>query len=317
MIKKFNTYIRQIPNHPKAKQLVDWSKKYPLPGSSGIPLFDIGKFIYEETKKDNLTTRSNSIAFSLFLAIFPFVIFLFTLLPYLPFTRDYAATISISSEKILPSSAHSYLMKIIEDLTKIKRGGLLSIGFLLALYFSSNGMISLMRGFDKTYKASFRNRSIFYKRGVALILTFLLGLLFIFSITLIIFSDIIFNWLAGHINNSNVSNMVFLIAKGIFTLGILYVGIWLIYHYGPSLRKKLPFINPGTIVASLLSLTSSVIFAHFVNNFGKFNEIYGSIGALIVILLWIKINAFILLVGFELNAAIAVNRDIKNLENQN
>jgi membrane protein len=215
----------------------------------------------------------------------------------------------------MPASAHHYLMQIIEDLTKIKRGGLLSIGFVLALYFSSNGLISLMRGFDKTYKASFRNRSIFYKRGIALMLTFLLGLLFIFSITLIIFSDIIFNWLADHINNSKISNTLFFLSKAMFTFGILYMGIWLIYHYGPSLRKKLPFINPGTIVASILSLSSSLVFAHFVNNFGKFNEIYGSIGALIVILLWIKINAFILLVGFELNAAIAVNRDIKNLEN--
>jgi membrane protein len=304
--------INQLKNHKYTNRVLDWSKSYKMPGSDGVPLFDIGKFIYEETKKDNITTRANSIAFSLFIAIFPSIIFLFTLLPYLPFTEDYTAAIGKSTESLMPKNAHSYVMSIIHDITKIKRGGLLSLGFGLALYFSSNGILSLMKGFDKSYKESFSNRSIIYKRVIALLLTILLGIIFIFSIVLLIVGRSVFIEVGDMVHNDKVTSILFDFIRLVTALGISYLGLNMLYHFGPSLRKKLPFFNPGCLVASVLSLLTSVLFAYFINNFGQFNEVYGSIGALIVVLLWLKINAFILLVGFELNAAIAVNRDIRN-----
>ncbi|MBK8700090.1 MAG: YihY/virulence factor BrkB family protein [Saprospiraceae bacterium] len=282
-----------------------------MPGSQGIPLYRVGKFIYEESKKDNITTRSNSIAFSLFVSIFPFIIFLFTLLPYLPFTNDYTNTISTSTEKFLPKNAHDYLMVIIRDITNIKREGLLSLGFILAFYFSSDGMLTLMQGFDKTYKISFRNRKWWYKRAIALLLTILLGILLVLSITLLIMGENIFGLVSNVVHNDLVTLVLYRIMRWLSAFVILYLGINTIYYFGPSLRKNLPFINPGSIVASTLSLLSSLLFAYFVNSFGQYNQLYGSIGALLVVLLWLKINAFILLAGFELNAAIAVNRDLK------
>ncbi len=282
-----------------------------MPGSGGIPIFDIANFLYMESKKDNLTTRANSIAFSLFLAIFPTIIFLFTLLPYLPFTEDYISAISISTEKIMPKNAHEYIMGIINDITKIRRNGLLSLGFILSMYFASNGMMSLMNGFDKSHKATFSNRSFLYKRMIALLLTALLGAIFIFSIILLIVGRSIFSEVDHFVHNDKITGIIFEIIRLITAFLISYIGFNVVYHFGPSFRKKLPFINPGSILASVLSVITSMVFAFFINNFGKFNELYGSIGALIVILLWIKINAFILLVGFELNAAIAVNRDLR------
>jgi membrane protein len=266
-------------------------------------------------KKDNITTRANSVAFSIFLAVFPSIIFLFTLLPYLPFTEDYFTAIAKSTEKLMPNNAHQYLMNIIHDVTMIKRSGLLSLGFILAMYFSSNGVLSLMNGFDKSYKETFSNRSIFYKRAIALMLTLMLTVIFVFSIALLIIGKSIFTELHDLLHNDQVSSVLFDIIRLTTALIISYIGVNILYHFGPSLRKKLPFINPGSIVASLLLLITSIVFAYFINNFGKFNEIYGSIGALIVILLWLKINAFILLAGFELNAAIAVNRDLRNKAN--
>ncbi len=316
LIKHYKNSIEKIKQHPYTSKALHWSKSNTLPGSGGIPLFDIGKFLYEETQKDNITTRANSIAYSLFLAVFPSIIFLFTLLPYLPFTEDYFTAIANSTNQLMPKSAHSYLMSIIHDVTMIKRSGLLSLGFVLAIYFSSNGVLSLMNGFDKTYKESFSNRSYIYKRAIALMLTLMLSVIFVFSIVLLIVGKSIFIEVHDLLRNDQVSSLLFELIRILTALSISYIGVNILYHFGPSLRKKLPFINPGSIVASLLLMITSIVFAYFINNFGKFNEIYGSIGALIVILLWLKINAFILLVGFELNAAIAVNRDLRIKQNK-
>jgi len=311
LINKIKQQIINWDKHEKVRQLIDWSKQYHFPGSGGVAVFDVVQFIYYETQKDSIVTRANSIAFSLFLSIFPFIIFLFTLLPYLPFTADYTNMISISTAKLLPKTAHDYLMNIIVDITHIRRDGLLSLGFFFALFFSSNGMLTLMHGFDKTYKASFRNRSIFLKQGIALLLTGLLGILLLLSIVLLIMGEDFFGLVQDVVHNDKLTLILYNVIRWVSAFTMLYIGINIIYYFGPSLRKRLPFINPGCIVASLLSLLSSFLFAFFVNSFGQYNQLYGSIGALIVVLLWLKINAFILLAGFELNAAIVVNRDLK------
>lgn len=309
---RINKFKENLKSHKKVTDLVEWSKNYPLPFSGGIAIFDIGQFIYEETKKDNLTTRSNSIAFSLFIAIFPFIIFLFTLLPYLPFTDTYYQLIDEAAKSVMPRNAHEWIMGIISDITKIKREGLLSLGFVLAIYFSSDGVLTLMQGFDKSYKATFSQRSFLYKRGIALLLTFMLAFLFLISLLMVFLGRRLFTYASNVITNSSLINTVYEVVSWFLAFMILYSGIHILYTFGPSLRKKFPYINPGNIVSSILCLLTSLLFAYFVNNFGQYNELYGSIGALIVILLWLKINAFILLVGFELNASIAVNRDLQN-----
>jgi membrane protein len=311
LIKKLNDINQKMINHRWVKGTLDWSKTRVLPGTGGVTFFEIGKFIWEESKKEGLTTRANSIAFSLFLGIFPFIIFLFTLLPYLPITEDYTLALSNSTKNVLPKNAHAYLMEIIHDITMIKRGGLLSIGFLFALYFASNGVLSLMKGFDKSYKEHFAQRSIWFKRLIALLIVIVLGAIAAGSISFFVFSRYVFALLDGAVNTTRDDKIFYFIydfLKVISVIGLVIIAVNSIYYFGPSFRKKLPFFNIGSLVASSLILISSLVFAFFINNFGKFNEVYGSIGALIVILLWIKINSFILLVGFELNAAIAVNR---------
>jgi membrane protein len=306
---------KNLSQHKYVTEIIQWAKSHKMPGTGGILIYDIGHFIYEEIKKDNLTTRANSITFSLFLAIFPFIIFLFTLLPYLPFTENYTQAIYNTTQNFLPVNAHKYMMDIINDITKIKRGGLLSLGFVLALYFSSNGILSLMKGFDKTYKEHFKQRSLIYKRGVALMLTLMLSIILIGSIIFFVLGRFIFTQVDNVVdkgeNNLLVETLFMNGLKILTSLSILFIGINVIYRFGPSFRKNLPFFNIGSITASVLILFTSIIFAFFINNFGKFNEIYGSIGALIVVLLWIKFNVLILLIGFELNAAITINSQLK------
>ena len=148
------------------------------------------------------------------------------------------------------------------------------------MFFSSDGMLTLMQGFDKAYKASFKRRSIFHKRGIALLLTLLLGVLLLLSIVLLMMGEDFFGLVSNVVHNDRITTILYAVMRWLTAFALLYIGVNIIYYFGPSLRKSLPFVNPGSIVASLLSLLSSLVFAYFVNSFGQYNQLYGSIGAL-------------------------------------
>lgn len=274
-----------------------------------MPIYNVVTFIVSEVQKDDISTRANSIAFSFFLAIFPAVMFAFTLIPLLPYSNYYAETVNQAIESALPAAASSYLTEIIDSIASIKRGGLLSFGILLSIFFASSGMLTLMHGFDKSYDSTFRKRSYLRKRLVALMLTLLLIVIFTSSVVLIIIGhntlDLVLSYLGFSFPDIALQSV-----RVIVSFLVIYLGITTIYRYGPSMYQRTAIINAGAILATVLSILTSMAFSYFVNNFGRYNELYGSIGALIVILLWLQFNASILLIGFELNAGIAVSRTI-------
>jgi len=298
-------------NLPVIKKLLEWSKKYSPPGFSGLSLNEVIAFVIKEIQKDNLTTRANSISFSLFLSIFPAIIFLFALLPLFPVVKDYTQMLSEQLEGVIPKNAHEYIFAIINDITSIKRDGLLSLGAILALFFSSNGMLTLMSGFDKAYNHTFKPRNWLKTQLVALALTVVLSLLLIVSLILMVLEGEALDYLRNTFHISETLLVSLSIINWLFAIFMVYTGISLIYTFGPSMHKRIPFINIGSIIATFLSLLTSLGFSYFINNFGRYNEIYGSIGALIVMMVWIQFNSFILLVGFELNASISVHRTIR------
>lgn len=292
-------------NLPIVSQILDVSKKIKVPGFKGLSVFEIASFVIEEASKDAIYTRANSVAFSFFMAIFPAIIFLFTLIPLLPGTQNFIEVIGDSTSSILPYNAHQYFFEVVDGVAKTERGGLRWIGAILALFFASSGMLTLMIGFDKNHKV-FKPRSYFLKRLIAVYLTILMTLLFIFSFVIIVLGKQLILFGIEYFGMENYANTTFLITRTLGIVTIFYLGITLIYRLGPSLKRKVPFWNPGAILATGSSILSSFGFAFFVNNFGRYNEIYGSIGALIVIMIWFQINAYIIVVGFELNASVAV-----------
>lgn len=309
-------FLKYIGIYPWIRRVIYWSKSTSIPGLSGIPVYNILRFIIIEFQKDDISTRANSVAFSFFLSIFPSIIFLFTLLPLLPFTSGYQEIINSSVYEILPHEAATYIMDIINDILSIKREGLLSAGFILALFFASSGMLTLMYGFDKSYDSTFKSRGYFKKRLVAVALTLLLGTVLIISIIFIILGKPLLSLAIDTIGLSSYYSNILIVSKWFLTIVMIYSIITLIYRYGPSMYRRIELFNTGAYLTTSLSILSSIGFAYFVDNFGKYNEIYGSIGALIVLMVWIQINAFIILAGFELNASIAVNKDLlmqKNL----
>ena len=293
--------------------LLRWSKSYVFPGFNNVPVYDIISFLIKELKADNLTTRANSVAFNFFLSLFPLIIFVLPLVAQMPFANNFWEDLQNPIADILPNHARNYIIDMIGEIRREGQYGLQSVGFILAIFFASSGMLTLMYGFDKSYELSFKSRNYFYKRWIALVLTTLVAVLFILSVVFIILGEQIVGNLLDRLHLTTYGSIGIFISRWLILFISFYSVISLIYRYGPSLLRPLKLINPGAILATTISIFSSVVFSYFVNTFGRYNEIYGSIGALIVILIWLQINAFILLAGFELNASIAVNRDLRNV----
>ncbi len=289
--------------------LIRWSKRVSLPGFSNVPIYNVVTFLYQELKKDDLPTRANSVAFSFFLSIFPFVIFLLPLLSLTPIAEGFTDQLQRSMEGVFPDRASEYFVEMIQGIRRDGSFGLQSLGFVLSIVFASSGMLTLMYGFDKSYEISFKSRGYFKKRLVALNLTLLFTFILFMSVILIIYGRQVLAWLAERFNMAGMETTLLVGFRWIVVVLLFYIVITVIYRYGPSIYRPLKWINPGATLATVCSLLASVLFSYFINNFDRYNEIYGSIGALIVVLIWFQINAFIVLAGFELNASIIVNRD--------
>lgn len=301
--RRFDQYVDERPN---VVIFIEKAKSWSPPGFYKIPIYEVILFIINEWKKDKLITRSKAIAFSLFLALFPAIIFLFTLLPLFTFVQDYTDALSDQFKEVIPTSAHTYIFSIINDLTSIKRGGLQSLGVVLALFFSSNGMMTLMSGFDKSYVGAFLPRVWWKKRLIAIVLTIILFFLLIISILVIVISDKVLDQLNVWIQMPNFLLNLLLNVKWLVSILLVYSGFSAIYKFGPSTFYNVPFINVGSILATIASLATSSGFSYFINSFGRYNEIYGSLGALIITMIWFQLNSMILLLGFEINAGLMV-----------
>lgn len=295
--------------------IVSWAKRRTFSGSQGVSLYAVSRFLYAEVFRNPTTmTRANAIAFSFFMSLFPAFLVLFSLIPFiitiLPIKQtDILKQLNDIIEEVMPNKTGETFSSLITSFLKKKRTDYFSVGFFLSIYFASNGLMALMRSFEKDH-AIFQRIPPIKKRIRAVGMTFMLGLLLIVSTLLVILGNQIFSWLFKllKINKLTASFIIFL--KWFVVLACIYIGIAAIYKFGIELKRKLNFFSPGAFMATILSLASSIGFSFYVDNFGQYDKVYGSFVAGIVLLLWLQLNAIILIVGFELNAAIAVNRDM-------
>ncbi len=296
----------------RVRWLVIKGKTTTLPFFDDVPIYDVLHFIYEEIKNDDIITRANSMAYSFFIALFPFLLVMLSVIYFLPYDFDVDGYID-SLPEVIPQEIRSTIERMVIDVLQVPRGGLLSIGFVLALYFSSNGMITLMKGFDKAYEHTFVTRSFLQSRLVAIKLTLLMGVLFLASLIFIVFGDLILSQIIGP-EFPILQYYLILLIKWLGVIILYFGGISTIYYFGPSLKTKFRFFSAGATMATVLSLIISYVFSLYIDNFGQYSEIYGSIGAIIIILLWLQLNCLIVLLGFELNASIRVNKDLRALD---
>jgi membrane protein len=272
-----------------------------------VSLYDILVILIEKLRVYDIDQRATSVAFSLTLASFPAVIFLFTLIPYIPI-ENFDDQIMEFLGELIPRGIYVEVSQTIRDIVSRPRKGVLSIGFATALITATNGMVSLMRSFNIVYKAR-ENRGFFKTRGIAILLTLFLALVMIVSIVLLIVGDRIMFLVAewGLVEEVWIINFVN-ITRYVITFATLALGVSLIYRFAPNKYVRIPFFNPGSLIASALIVLATYGFSFYFSNFSSYNKLYGSIGTMIALMLWIYLIALVLILGFEINASIISGR---------
>ena len=279
------------------------TKNWYLPGFEGVPLYDVIVFFIRQVRVTGLTERASAISYNFIMALPPSLLFLFTLVPHLPFisVKNIRVQLHALIYEIIPSPVYNKeVIRFVDSLLEETKLGLLSFGLLLSLFFASNAMMGLMRSFNKNYMGFVKRKRI-RMRGIALRLTILLfGLLLAYLLLLI---------MQGALLNLVVSNAfwqdVILYTRWILIILLVFFAIAFIFRYAPAVKKRWRFNSPGVILATSLTILSSLGFAYFVNNFGNYNALYGSIGTMMMVMALIFINSLALLIGFELNVAIS------------
>ena len=280
------------------KLLANLAKRITLPGFQGVPLYNFGIVFSKGIKEGALTMRASSLAYNFFLAIFPSIIFFFTIIPFVPI-RHFQSTLFDLLKEVMPKTAFAAAEETIVDIVKHQHRKMLSVGFLTALYFSTNGIHAMINAFNNTYH-QVETRSFIKQRLVSILLVVIASLVLIATIIIILYTEL----LLGRLPVKHYSIFWIQLGRFISVLILFLVVISFYYHLGPVNSKGQKFISTGSVLATILSLSASFGFAYYVNHFGKYNKLYGSIGALIVVMLWIYFISMVLLLGFELNASI-------------
>lgn len=286
-----------------------------LPGFEGMPISNVIGFVIKGFRKGVLVTRASSIAFNLLMALLPASIFLFTLIPFIPIPNFQQELIKLF-ENILPSNAYNYMETTIIDVVTKKSGVLLIIMFLTTVVFSTNGIHAVIHAFVVSAH-TFKTRSWVNQRKISIVL--LLIIVFMISTTgfMGIFGKMVINRLVEmDIIKRDLVLYLFIILKWILIILLLFLSISFLYYFAPAKRTGFRFISPGSTLATLLFVLTSLGFSAYVNNFGQYNKLYGSLGTLIVILVWLYLNSIAILIGFELNVSIKAARD-EEAENYN
>ena len=261
------------------------------------------KILYKKIFLFDIDVRAAAVAYNFTLAVFPTIIFLFSLLAYIPIENFDIKMINFLKVNV-PKHLQRDLTELLLEMIHKKRGGFLSFGFIFALYASTSGIMALIRSFNLTYKTNV-NRGYFKERLIAVALNFLLTFVLIIAFSVFIVGNLIVNYLQSKdLINYDFTFYIIKTLTYLSTFSIFFFTISIIYYFAPSIQKRWKFINVGSITASVLTIFVSNLFSYYLVNFATYNKIYGSIGSLIALMAWLYFIALILLVGFEINATI-------------
>jgi len=268
-----------------------------LPLFDGLSLYDVAIFFWKGIYEGAVTSRAASISFSFFLALFPGVIFVFTLIPFIPIDGFQHELFRLLRD-VLPPNSFDAAYSTITDILTIKRGDLLGITVAAALFFATNGTLALIGNFGQTIHR-LNVRGFWSQYLAAFWLTLALALLLISGIAVLALGEV---WIPTLIPGENGVWLTAL-ARWVVLLGLVLFAISLLFYYGPMRSAPWRFISPGALLATVLVWLTSYLFGIYVTDFSRYNQFYGSVGTLMIIQLWIYVNAIGLIIGFELNAS--------------
>ena len=272
-----------------------------------VSLYAVLRIFLQKLWKDEILERANGVAFSFTVAIFPAVIFLFTLTAYINTFIPEVNQESIMAffESIMPASMYTAVSSTIEDIVGNARGGLLTFGALLSLFLATNGMMSLINAFNSCY-ATIEKRSYFKARFTATMLTIMLAFVLFLAIILLVIGQVALNFIHEFqlINTSGIEFYLLIFLRFLVLFIVFFIAISTIYYFGPAVHYNWRFFSIGSILSTFLCLVISYGFSYYIANFGTYNKLYGSIGALLGLMVWQYLLSMVLLVGYEINASI-------------
>lgn len=286
--------------------------KIKIPGLKGMSLFDLLEMYIIGLVKGAVTSRAGSIAFSFFMAMFPFVLFILTLIPYIPI-ENFQEDLLFLIEQALPPKTADSVDYVIKDIANNSYGGLLSSVFLLSIFLMTNGINALFSGFEDSYH-KIKGRSIVMQYITALYTSIIMALFLLLTVSVIIYYEIGIGKLkeSGYVTDDI---QWITIGKNVILFLTLIVGISILYFFGTKEGKKINFFSPGSIFTTFLIILNFILFGIYVSKFAQYNELYGIIGTVLILMLFIWLNSIILLLGFELNVCIIGLRNKSNNDN--
>lgn len=304
---RYRRYYYQFPVISRVRAVL---KRIHFRKYDNLSLYYLGRVFVERIWKNNLFTQANSVSFNFVLAIFPLVIFLFTLIPYISEWIPEVNSHSIMNflGNVLPASMFIVIEDTVFDIVSNQRGDLLTFGFLFAFLLASNGMQSLMSAFNASYKTVER-RGWFTTRLISMGLTILLAIMLILAVILLVGGQIVLNYVTItvpeirrlHLSDYNIQMLLVLRFAVIFV--VFFIAISCIYYFGPAIHYNWKFLSKGSLLATLASLGLSYTFSYYITKFGTYNKVYGSIGVLIALMIWIQLLTIVLLFIYEMKAS--------------
>ena len=284
------------------------TKHIVLPGFQKLPLYDVIVFYYNQIKSTAIGQRASSISYNLIIAIPAAFLFLFSIVPHLPrYLRDNFSEelFKLITAYFTPTPAtETWIRNSLNDFLNTQRGTLSLLGFILVTWATSNAMLGIMKSFDHTIVLK-KDKNVFQHRWTAVKLTTLLMMLVIATVFLLISEGRLLKIILHEFNlESSTVRIIIKTLDWVIFIALSVFSIGCIYRYAPSIHKRWHIITPGSILSTLLILLTTFIFSFWMNRFGSYNKLYGSIGTVLILMLLIYFNSIVLLLGFELNNSI-------------
>jgi membrane protein len=268
----------------------------------GVGNKEFVKELWGEIKEDNLTNSAAALSYYLFLSIFPAAIFLLSLLPYLPIPNLQQALLGLLHQA-MPEKSASLFENIVLDVTSKRQGGLLTFGILFTLWSASNGIYALMQQLNITYDVK-ESRPFWKVRGTAIVLLFMFVVLVVGAFALVVFGGVIQDLLAKFLGRGTALLAFFAVVRWAIIAFSLLVGFAIVYYFGPVVEQRFRFVSPGSVIGAALLVLISLGFRFYIANFSNYGATYGSLGTVIIMMLWLYIMGLIALIGSEINAVL-------------
>ncbi|PKB18155.1 YihY/virulence factor BrkB family protein [Flavobacterium sp. 5] len=286
---------------PVVKNLMHVLKKIKMPGLGGFSFYDLLELYFNGILEGAFSYHASAVAFSFFMALFPFALFILNLIPYIPiegFQNDFLQFV----KEGVPPNTYDAIANIINDILNNSHSGLVSSGFLLSIFLMANGINGILGGFESS-KHVLEKRGFFKQYLVALGISITLSILLLLTVSIIVVFEVI-------IQKTTIQDVLseqiplIILGRYVFVVLMILITSSILLRYGTKQSHKPPFISIGSVFTTILIVVSSYFFGIWVIRFSKYNELYGSIGTLLIMMFYIWINCMILLLGFELNATI-------------